>query len=1615
MNTTQSTREKIRQLAEEYAIKQREGSQPTHEEFLARIDPSSRDELEGELVGEDFANRFGDARLNGNLRYRPIKFLGKGYFGEVYQAVDDDLDRNIAIKVLIRDYSNESSERFRTEAKNQASVSHRHLVAVFDRGKLPKGYPYIVMQYVDGGTLRQRLKAEGKLDAKTAARLVEQIAQAVAAVHKGTSGSKLHSTTPLVHRDLKPENILLDSLGDAYLADLGVAAAVIDLHDGAARAAGTPAYMSPEQATAFRGVTPPASVDTRTDVWALGVILYELLTGRQPFVSNASDEVLKRDEILEAIERFHPTRLRDLSPDAPPELEKLIDECLKKDVSERIETANEVAERLRRWLESVAATPVPLDFSARLVQARKDFSDRPWLFDEVDAWQAHQNEPLLLLKGELGSGKSAFLAELIHRNPNDRILAWHLCRHDWPDSRSAAKFVRSVAGMLAQRVEGYRSKLADLNLMQALRIEDCENDPASAFQSAISTPLADCKSPAAGISFVVVDAIDEADQSERSSIPDLVAQWAGQLPDWLRLIVSVRRDALESNTLAKHRHLDIDRENTVHKDNILEDIKGFIRQRLSEPNLAERLQHSRVDAQAAIGTILDKCEANFLYVAEALVAIERDQITFAELGKLPPGLSRLYADFFRRQWPNRRNFEDVQPILEVLISSQEPMPEDLVAAATSLDDDKLGERLEALAQYLAGRPNQISLRHKALVDWLAGNSGIHQVSRKHGHKRLADTCWKEYERYTKGEGHLSSYAVSHLPHHLENAAKWRELSDLLTNLPFLEAKVEAGMVFGLIRDLRSASAALPPRNQKRGIINQIVSAIADHAAFLDEHRDHVLQCLYNAAALTWREDADTSPPANSLRATANQWQGSRSGKTWVRQLRRADPSAFPSFRFHVSAITALAVFQAANEERDVVVSADRDGSIVVWGSTGQVFDRTKFPKNPHIAEIGDKSITTRSRHYCTCVQWSVCGQLLVTGNTNGKVQTWEVREGRLKQTNNGQPLHEFHYYRPGSASSSNPDVPPIRIPIPIERLAISESARLCAAAVSESAKIYIARIADHLNIEFDIPGENDSCTSLAFVPGSDDLLAVGTKSGKVYRLWLAEDLLSRKLAEWRILKDEFASPIVALASSQLTKKFLALITKRWDCLVGEVLDDGDINWQPLQQFSCEGIPVQVALGNSGSHVAVLTDASQLVLLSLIDSTITVHSGIEATSIAASRFQDASFYVGMSSGEVLMFHASDAASHRSMPTWSAIGWSRKKMGIAQADGTIRFFDLLQNSTLSDHTGRPTGSPRNGIFFDQDNRIALFADSDEVILCHTAGATVYERVKTKGRIAGFGGASDVPRFAVVEEERVLTIWQTDQQAREIASESLRWTPSCVCLSRDGTIVAAGGQDAALFGVDHKLRPFKMSVLEWLRRNRQDLLHNSRLDESWLAEDGIDLRPSGDFSTERLGISSVALSDDGSLLAMGFRSNTLACLPVRALEEDRTDNEMKVYQVPHDLSSDTTRWIVEVRLSSDGQNVAARQSGGMGLVVNRASGKWRSIGWCAALGDWAFDGKIGLFSGSFKSDTEVRDIQTGSPLAFLPQPLELVGIGPDVDFFVARCRGARNGTPMLFRIER
>jgi serine/threonine-protein kinase len=270
--------------------------------------------------------------------YELIQEIGRGGMGVVFRARQISLDREVAVKMILRGRlaSEADLQRFLAEAAATAKLEHPNIVPVYDVGDFD-GRPYFSMQYVDGQTLKDQL-SDGPIDPRHAAEIVAKIARAVDFAH----------SQGVLHRDLKPSNILIAADGTPMIMDFGLAKQV-DTDDGLTRSGmlvGTPAYMSPEQASAQRGSVGPAS-----DVYSLGCVLYFALTGRAPFVAETSMEL-----VMLVIEQDPPPP-RALRPRLDRDLEMIVIRCLQKPIDLRYSSANKLADDLDAYLadEKVSA------------------------------------------------------------------------------------------------------------------------------------------------------------------------------------------------------------------------------------------------------------------------------------------------------------------------------------------------------------------------------------------------------------------------------------------------------------------------------------------------------------------------------------------------------------------------------------------------------------------------------------------------------------------------------------------------------------------------------------------------------------------------------------------------------------------------------------------------------------------------------------------------------------------------------------------------------------------------------------------------------------------------------------------------------------------------------------------------------------------------------------------------------------------------------------------------------------------------------------------------------------------------------------------------------------
>ncbi|MFZ9804347.1 MAG: Stk1 family PASTA domain-containing Ser/Thr kinase [Ilumatobacteraceae bacterium] len=275
-----------------------------------------------------------------NDRYEIGKRIGRGGMAEIFQARDILLDRPVAMKVLFPEFATDPAfvERFRREAQAAANLNHPNIVAVYDWGKVNNTY-YIAMEYVNGRTLADILKQSGTLTPMQVCDVMSEVASALISAHQNG----------VIHRDIKPGNILVSTTGRVKVADFGIARALgAGVEQGLTQTGavmGTATYFSPEQAQG-------ASTDQRSDIYSLGVVMYEMLSGVPPFTGENAVAIAYK----QVHERAMPLDQRLTS--APPEVAAIVAKCMEKSPDDRYSSAEEVRDELRRFVEGMPVLAV---------------------------------------------------------------------------------------------------------------------------------------------------------------------------------------------------------------------------------------------------------------------------------------------------------------------------------------------------------------------------------------------------------------------------------------------------------------------------------------------------------------------------------------------------------------------------------------------------------------------------------------------------------------------------------------------------------------------------------------------------------------------------------------------------------------------------------------------------------------------------------------------------------------------------------------------------------------------------------------------------------------------------------------------------------------------------------------------------------------------------------------------------------------------------------------------------------------------------------------------------------------------------------------------------------
>ena len=913
--------------------------------------------------------------------------LGRGAMGVTYKAIDINLRRLAALKVIsphcIRD--ERTRERFVREARAAASLRHEHIASVYHLGVTGSTYFY-AMEYVEGQTLEQVLLSRGPLPEELALEITSQVAAALAVAHQ----------LQLVHRDIKPANLMVSfdqkNRPMVKVIDFGLVKVTAGIFDDSSASApgillGTPHYASPEQLSGEQ-------VDVRSDIYSLGVTLWQMLTNSTPFSGSPARVAGQHLQAPLPIDRLRHLSLpvvslvthllekdADCRPQTPEELLTLLGPAIRSpgdpqigrhrqeirsprlpSRSPKVRSRSYPARRgdPKRMLE-------PLDFKPFLAEKFKDFIGREWLFQEIDEWRLKGTPPALLIVGEPGMGKSAIVAALIHRNL-DRVLAYHCCRTDTPATLEPASFVRSLASMFAARLEEYAAMLERSTIIDWLRRSD--TDPVSAFEAAILEPLHQIRQPEKDRYYLLIDALDEAlTRAHQPTIVDVLSTRLDRFPSWLGLIATTRDDRNVLCPLGRLCARIISARDPRNQD----DVGRFIRRRLSEQPFREKAKANRKTLTSLEDDLLRSSEGNFLFVRTALDAIESGQLTFDHIKNLPPGLSSLYEIFFRRLFPDlAKDFGPSRKVLETVAAAREPLTREQIAAATGLDsEEELPLILSRLASFVPPSEGRYALFHKFLFDWLTGwdehdqpFAGAYHVNLQKGRTRLADLYWAEYQR---GDPEISPYCLRHLPAHLHQLRRLELLSAVLRDFHFIRAKLEATDVSALIADYECLSSTADLR------LVQLAIQLSAHVLARD-HRQLPGQ-------LTGRLLGNSAADIQALlkgAAESNAWP-------WLRPLTPSlAPPGGPLIRTlegHTSWVHAVAL----TPDGRYAISGSGDGTLRVWDLESNRPARTF---GGHTGPIKAVAITPD-------------GHRGVSASSDQTLRVWDLESGRSLRTLRG--------------------------------------------------------------------------------------------------------------------------------------------------------------------------------------------------------------------------------------------------------------------------------------------------------------------------------------------------------------------------------------------------------------------------------------------------------------------------------------------------------------------------------------------------------------------------------------------------------------------------------------
>jgi hypothetical protein len=391
------------------------------------------------------------------------------------------------------------------------------------------------------------------------------------------------------------------------------------------------------------------------------------------------------------------------------------------------------------------------NFASQLRSARDDFTGREWLFERIARWLEGPRR-CLRIEGITGSGKTAIVAELVRRNPDGHLLAYHFCT---PTQLGAGGFVRSLAGMLAASVEGYAELLNSGRLGQFLS----SADPSRMLAEGVLEPLRTVTMD--GRYFIAIDALDEAVTSTggQVSIPVLLSEYVDGFPPWLKLMITCRPQPRIQGLFGTAEVCSLDDAGAAQRS----DLSLFLARRLADPALQRTVGPAQVDA--ARGLIAERACGNFQYAANVLDALASGELEPADLTGLPHSLEVFYYRRAVQRFPDFASYRAPRTVLETLASARAGLTAAQLGAITGLRDDELSPTLDTIGCFAGADAQAWRIAHQSVTDWLVSDDAREfRIDMLAARQRILAYCegWA---------AHRDPYALTHVIAHLLDAGR----------------------------------------------------------------------------------------------------------------------------------------------------------------------------------------------------------------------------------------------------------------------------------------------------------------------------------------------------------------------------------------------------------------------------------------------------------------------------------------------------------------------------------------------------------------------------------------------------------------------------------------------------------------------------------------------------------------------------------------------------------------------------------------------------------------------------------------------------------------------------